>query len=102
MHNPTIPLVVADIFDAPAISGMNDGIGLDITRSLITDAIKRVHADGVNMVFRHGNYPQMPNINCLKTNKTQFWQFGAIFEDEGTIQGTYGVHNSIFWSTSTR
>jgi len=40
MHNPTIPLVVADIFNAPAISGMDGGIGLDITRSLITDAIK--------------------------------------------------------------
>jgi hypothetical protein len=96
MHNPTIPLVVDDIFNAPAISGMDGGIGLDISRSLIADAIKRVYADGVNMVFRHSNYPQMPNINCLKANKTQFWQFGAIFEDEGTIQGTYGVHNSIF------
>jgi len=25
-----------------------------------------------------------------------FWQFGAIFEDEGTIKGIYSVHKSIF------
>lgn len=75
---------------------MDGGIGLEITRSLISDAIKRIHADGVNRVFTHGSYPQMPNIDCLEANKTQFWQFGAIFEDEGTIKGTYGVHTSIF------
>jgi len=96
MHNPTIPLKLDNIFNSPAISGMDGGIGLEITRSLISDAIKRIHADGVNRVFTPGSYPQMPNIDCLKANKTQFWQFGAIFEDEGTIKGTYGVHTSIF------
>jgi len=96
MHNPTIPLKLDNIFNSPAISGMDGGIGLEITRSLISDAIKRIHADGVNRVFTHGSYPQMPNIDCLKANKPQFWQFGAIFEDEGTIKGTYGVHTSIF------
>ena len=25
-----------------------------------------------------------------------FWQFGAIFKDEGTIKGIYSVHKSIF------
>ena len=65
---------------------MDGGIGLEVTRSLISDAIKRIHADGVNRVFTPGSYPQMPNIDCLKANKTQFWQFGA-------IKGTYSVPN---------
>ena len=35
-------------------------------------------------------------MHCLNINQTKFWQFGAIFEDEGTIKGTYSVHKSIF------
>ena len=38
----------------------------------------------------------MLNMHCLSVNKTMFWQFGIIFEDKGTIKGTYGVHKSIF------
>ena len=33
---------------------------------------------------------------CLNINQTKFWQFGAIFEDEGTIKGTYSVYKSIY------
>ena len=38
----------------------------------------------------------MLSVHCLPVNKTMFWQFGAIFEDEGTIKGIYSVHKSIF------
>ena len=97
MHNPTIPLRLEDILDAPSISGEDGGIGLNITRSLISDAIKRIHTDGVDSIFGDSDrYPNMPSIHCLNTSQTKFWQFGAIFEDEGTIEGTYGVHKSIF------
>jgi hypothetical protein len=42
MHNPTVPLRVHDVFSEPGISG-GDGIGSDISRNLITDAIKGLH-----------------------------------------------------------
>jgi hypothetical protein len=97
MHNPTVPLRVHDIFSAPGISD-DDSIGLDISRSLITDAIKRLHPSSVSRIFTDSDdsYPKMPRLQSIRADKTRFWQFGAIFEDEGTIDGTYGVHESIF------
>jgi hypothetical protein len=41
MHNQTIPLILDNIFNSPAISGMDGGIGLEITGSLI-----RMHTCG--------------------------------------------------------
>ena len=98
MHNPTIKLHLHDIFTAPAISGDDNGIGIRISKSLISDAIEKVHSSAVNMIFDGSGHtlPRMPEIDLIATNKTKFWQFGAIFEDEGTIAGTYGVHQSIF------
>lgn len=97
MHDPTIPLSVHDIFSAPGISGGDGGIGPDISRGLIADAIKRLHPSAVSAVFRNNNhYPTIPCLETIRTNKTSFWQLGAIFEDEGTISGTYGVHENIF------
>jgi hypothetical protein len=97
MHNPTVPLCVHDIFSAPGISGA-DGVGLDISRSLIADAIKRLHPWSVSRIFTDSDdsYPKIPSLQPIRVDKTRFWQFGAIFEDEGTINGTYGVHESIF------
>jgi hypothetical protein len=42
------------------------------------------------------SFPERPTGKLLPLKKTQFWQLGAIYEDEGTISGTYGVHESIF------
>ena len=98
MHDPTIPLDVFDIFNALVISGNDNEVGNDITRSLIVDAIRRVHSSGVQRVFEHHQErcPQMPIIQQIDTKKTEFWQLGAIYENEGTIAGTYNVHQRIF------
>ena len=70
---------------------------MNITQSLILDALKRIYTASVNTVFRDSNrYPKMLSIYCLTVNKTKFWQFRAIFKDEGTIKGTYSIHKSIF------
>jgi hypothetical protein len=42
MHNATVPLQLHDIVRSPAISGSND-VGVWITRSLITEAVQRLH-----------------------------------------------------------
>jgi hypothetical protein len=95
MHNPTIALQLDDIFRLPGFLG--DELTPRISHYLIANAIRGVHAKGVEHVFADSNlFPQMPCVQCIDTRKTQFWQFGAIIEDEGTIQGTYGVHKSIF------
>ena len=73
MHNPIIPLGLKDILNTPGISGKDNGIRVNITQSLILDALKRIYIDGVNTVFRDSNrYPKMPSIYCLPINKTTF------------------------------
>jgi len=97
MYDLTIPLRLKDILNTSIISGKDNGIRVNITRSLILDALKRIYTDSVNTVFRDSDcYPKMPHMHYLPVNKTTFWQFGAIFKDKGTIKGTYGVYKSIF------
>ena len=38
----------------------------------------------------------MPYDDKLKPKATRYWQLGAIYENEGTIAGTYRVHDNIF------
>ena len=97
IYNPIIPLRLKDILTALSIFGEDNGIGLSIMQSLILNAIKKLYTVSVNSVFKNSDcYSKMPNMHCLNINQTKFWQFGAIFEDEGIIEGTYGVHKSIY------
>ena len=41
---------------APSTSSKDGGIGLNITRSLILDVIKRIYTASVNSIFRDNNY----------------------------------------------
>ena len=97
MRNPTIPLRLRDIVTGPAITGVDD-IGPQASRSLIANAIKRLHP-GVGSMFTGDAarlYPTFPTIERLPQRKTRFWQFAGITADEGTIEGTYAVHDDIY------
>jgi hypothetical protein len=99
MHNPTKALHLRDILSSPGVSGNDDGLGVSISKRLIADAVKRLHPMSVGQVFPRGgeeDYPAMPIVQVVPTNRTSFWQFGAIWEDEGKTEGHYGVHDSIF------
>ena len=73
MYNLIIPLRLKDILNAPSISGKDNGIRVNITRSLILDALKRIYIDGINTIFRDSNrYPKIPRIYYLPVNKTMF------------------------------
>ena len=101
MHNPSIPLSVKDILLAPGICGdssSTDETGWAITRSLITDAVCRVHPAAVDAVFKADKKARtiMPVLDIIQAQKTQYWQYGGIFRNEGTVDGTYGVHDDIF------
>jgi hypothetical protein len=96
MHDPSIPLSAKDIFAGPGIVG--DDTGLLISQHFIAEAVKSVHIAAVDRIFEgHSDmYPTFPSIDQIELRKTTFWQFGGIFEDEGTIGGTYNVHDNIF------
>jgi len=100
MHNPTIPLSLGDILFSPGVSGNDGGLGASITRDLIAEAVKALHPRAVRRVFSpvEGGPPTIPTIDRIELNSTPFWQLGAIYENEGTIDGTYAVHESIFLS----
>jgi hypothetical protein len=89
------PLRIDDIFDG--LSHQGDDTGVQISQFLIANAIRSVHPDGVARIFENTTqYPQMPVLHQIPPQKTKFWQSGGIFEDEGTISGTYRVHDNIF------
>jgi hypothetical protein len=90
MHDVTVPLRLHDIITSPAITRVDD-VGPRATRSLIADAIKRLHPC-VNSLFTSNaaaSYPTFPAVERLPPRKTRFWQFAGITADEGTIEGTY-------------
>ena len=97
MRNLSVPLQLRDIVTAPGITGVDD-IGPQASRSLIADAIKRLHP-AVSTLFAGDAaqlYPSFPSIERLPPRKTNFWQFAGITADEGTIEGTYTVHDDIY------
>jgi hypothetical protein len=93
----TVPLHLHDIVTGPAITGVDD-VGPRATRSLIADAIKRLHpcVNGLFTGDAAGWYPAFPSVERLPPRKTRFWQFAGITADEGTIEGTYQVHDDIY------
>lgn len=95
MHRPHKPLDMSTFFDSPNVSG-DDGVSQAIDTALIFAVIKKLHPAAIKTVFPHGTEPVMPAIDCLKPEKTGYRQFDAIYHNEGTIEGNYGVQKSIF------
>jgi hypothetical protein len=98
IHDPTVPLRLKDVALSPGITG-SDGEGSRISCSLIADAIKRLHPVPVAAVFAGDSasyYPEFPSVERLPARKTKYWMFAGITADEGTIEGTYKVHDDIY------
>lgn len=81
------------------LSGDDNGLKSNITTSLIINAIQTLHSESIQKIFHHSQQP-LPSFphhnNNSRHGKTAFHQLGAIFEDEGTVSGTYKVHDDIF------
>ncbi|KAF1936288.1 hypothetical protein EJ02DRAFT_387630, partial [Clathrospora elynae] len=102
MHNPAIPLYLKDVVLGPGITD-SDGIGVRITFSLIADAVKRLHPGPVSTILNSdaaGQYIDFPSVDRLTARKTEYRMFAGITADEGSIEGTYKVHNEIFIAQS--
>ena len=108
MHDGTKNLNIQDIFNTPAISDDDNGIGVRIFIYLISEAIKKIHRSVVNIIFNGlfpsseteaaSTIPTISEIDRIATHKIKFWQFGAINENEGIIADIYDIYNSIFLS----
>ena len=96
MIDPKQPLTLNDILLSPGLH--RDQVSKEISLFFIMDAICKIHPKAVASVFLgQENYvPSMPKLQLLTPEKTVLHQLGAIFHDEGTIDGTYGVHHDIW------
>jgi hypothetical protein len=94
MHDPSHPLELMDILQGTK----RDAISKQWSRFLIVDSICKVHNEEINTVFdgRKHLLPTFPKIDLLKPRKTVAHNPGASFYNEGTIEGTYGVHRDIW------
>lgn len=97
MHRPSNTLEPDEVRLAPGLLDKEKDRRSKITIRLLFEAMQRVLPDATATVFADKAYiPQMPMFDRLTACKTEYSQFGAIFKDEGTIEGTYGVHDSMF------
>jgi hypothetical protein len=93
MHDPSVQLSIDDILTNLCI----DDTYIEIQRGCIIQAINRIHPGAVLAVFKDRSLiPDIPIIEEIPINTTQYHQLGAIYENEGTIDGTYSVHDNIF------
>ncbi|KAF1936991.1 hypothetical protein EJ02DRAFT_478313 [Clathrospora elynae] len=102
MHNPAFPLFLKDVVLGPGITD-SDGIGVRITSSLIADAVKRFRPGPVSTIFNGdaaGQYLGFPSVDWLTAHKMEYRMFAGITADEGSIEGTYKVHDDIFITQS--
>jgi hypothetical protein len=103
MYNLYHKLLIKDILLALVILGKDvlrkdDILGINIIHRLLVDIIHQVYSLGVNFIYPNTNYLRIFIIDRLPAKKTEYWQFGAILEDEGFIAGTYRVYDNIFLS----
>jgi hypothetical protein len=97
MHNPAVPLSLEDVVFSEGMHG--SPIDEEITSSLIADAVRRLHPEAFKVMFASVNasrFPRFPQVEVLQPHKTEFWQYAAVFENEGTIEGTYKVMDDIY------
>ena len=83
------------LVDSPAI--YKDDTSEQISKALIADAILRYYPDVIEKSFATDKrFPRMPVIDVLEPRKYEVHQLGPIFFDEGSLEGTYGVHQDIW------
>ncbi|OJD21018.1 hypothetical protein ACJ73_07647 [Blastomyces percursus] len=98
MPDSTRLLTLQEIIDAPGVAGNDHELRKNITFCLISDAVRKVHNEGVKSILSAADdlQPQMPVLDTLPVHRTRVQQLVAIFENEGTIVGTMRVHEKIF------
>ena len=105
MHDPSVPLDADALIEK--VGSARDAYKKQVAEYFIVEALAKLHGDAVANVWEQEHMkpsseriarPTFPMNRRLDPTPTDFYQCGAIYEDEGTIDGTYGVHDRI-WGT---
>ena len=99
MFTPTNPLLLETIYNSPGLR--YDKVYKDSSFFFfffLSEAISWVHHDAMKSLCRRERQtlPQFPCIDRIAHSNSAVYQQGAIFADEGTLQGTYDVHRDIW------
>ena len=96
MFNSSQSLSLNEILTALRLQ--RDDIACQISTYFITTAVQILHSEAVNYIFNDADnqFPQMSQLKLLTSQRTMMQQLRAIFHDEDTIDGTYGVHQDIW------
>lgn len=73
----------------------------DAIRQILPEAIRRIFSTGPTQSSQDSSsptFPQFPHLDALTPLKTKITQIDAVYQNEGTIAGTYGVHDEIWTS----
>ena len=98
MHHPDVSLRYGkDVLCAPG--AQRDDIQADVCIFFISDTIRRLYPKAVDQIWAQSpneDFPRMPKIDVLNPRRTKSYSLGGIPFSEGTIDGNYQVHKSIF------
>lgn len=70
----------------------------EVSSWLVLDTIRNLFPTEIDSVYKRANlsYPSFPEKKRIKYESSPALYMGAIDQDEGTIEGTYGVHEELF------
>ena len=92
-----VPLTIEDLLYSPG-AAVYDETAANIDTYFIAEAIRTAYPESVKSIFAKSNitYPAMPAVELLEPRKTDSKTLGPILFNEGTLDGSYEVIESIY------
>ena len=97
MLHREVPLTIEDLLYSPG-AAVCDETAANIDTYFIAEAIRTAYPESVKSIFAKSNitYPAMPAVELLDPRKTDSKTLGPILFNEGTLDGSYEVIESIY------
>jgi Family of unknown function (DUF6589) len=97
MLHREVPLTIEDLLYSPG-AAVYDEIAAKIDAYFILEAIRTAYPESVKSIFSKSDspYPSMPAVELLELRKTDSKTLGPILFNEGTLDGSYEVIESIY------
>ena len=92
-----VPLTIEDLLYSPG-AAVYDETAANIDTYFIAEAIRTAYPESVKSIFAKSTitYPAMPAVELLELRKTDSKTLGPILFNEGTLDGSYEVVESIY------
>lgn len=97
MLHREVPLTMEDLLYSPG-AAVYDETAPKIDAYFIVEAIRTAYPESVESIFSKSDvpYPSMPAVELLELRKTDSKTLGPILFNEGTLDGSYEVVESIY------